>query len=393
MIYEFERKKLYAYLGEDLVDTLKQHKCYIAGGTITSLFCNRDINDIDIYFRNEQSLIDFICDVWDDNQYVIAHTKKATLIKYGNVDIQLIHFGYFDSTQSIFDTFDYTVCMGAFDFATEEFTLHDDFLQHNSQRILKFNKSTAFPIVSLLRVQKYRDKGYTISKPEYIRIALACMNLNITSYAELKEQMGGMYGVNYDKLFTFDDATPFNMDTVIGAIADLCLDDDYFKKPVSLKFDNVDDIVDNIVNREPRYMELNKRWYKIRHNGEMESVSCKPDDVEVVDGEEYIRNLRLYKFVKKVDDRYFSHYDNGFEYVIGKQAEAREKAGAWYGNRQPSLYFVELTGIRKASYREENNSVLIEVSIAMDDWQDKDGCQITAKRCTVLREVPRDEYE
>lgn len=51
MSYEFEQKKLYNYLGKVLVESLKRNRAYIAGGSITSLFCNREINDFDIYFR------------------------------------------------------------------------------------------------------------------------------------------------------------------------------------------------------------------------------------------------------------------------------------------------------------------------------------------------------
>ncbi len=200
-MYEFEKNKLYSYLGEDLINQLKKHKVFIAGGAITSLFCNRDINDIDIYFRDESSLLSLVEEFWDDNLYIVSHTKKATQYNFSymknDIPIQLIHFKYFNSPEDIFKTFDYTVCMGCFDFNTEEFVLHDDFLKHNSQRLLKFNSDTEYPIVSLLRVQKYEKRGYVISKPEFIRIILTCMNTEINSYEELKDQIGGMYGMAY----------------------------------------------------------------------------------------------------------------------------------------------------------------------------------------------------
>jgi hypothetical protein len=195
MEFQFEKNKLYAYLGEDLVKVLKHHKGFIAGGTITSLFCNREINDVDVYFRDEESILGFLNEVWSGGRHVVSHTKKATQLMYDDINLQVIHFQYFNRSEEIFNTFDFTTCMGCYDFDTEHFTLHPDFLKHNSQRILKFNSETAFPIVSLLRVQKYEKKGYSISKPEFIRIILTCMNLAIESYDELKEQLGGMYGI------------------------------------------------------------------------------------------------------------------------------------------------------------------------------------------------------
>lgn len=59
-MYEFEKNKLKAHLGDNLYSTLKDYNCIIAGGMITSLFCNREINDVDVYFRNTKDLRDFI---------------------------------------------------------------------------------------------------------------------------------------------------------------------------------------------------------------------------------------------------------------------------------------------------------------------------------------------
>lgn len=394
MSYEFEQKKLLHYIGSDLAELLFHHNAYIAGGTITSLFCNRDINDIDIYFRDEQSLVNFLYDIWDDGRHVVAHTKKATLIRYGDLDIQLVHFDYFRDADAIFNTFDFTVCMGAYDFADDSFHLHPQFMQHNSQRMLKFNAETAFPIVSLLRVQKYRDKGYKISKPEFLRIALACMNLDITSWDELREQLGGMYGVNYDKLFDFDDDTPLDLTMVIDKLADLSLDDDYFKEPESLPFNSVEDIIDNISTGEIVYYEINDGFYRYNSRGYLVELDHKPKNAKVLDGIDYINSHRFYKFVRKDDDgTYHSFYDNTFEYVVGEEALARQTDKLiTFFHHKPVLFFNELPEIRRSMYVNHENAVLIEVSIAADDFVDKNDDKVTATKCKVLREVPKSEY-
>lgn len=265
MEYQFEKNKLYAYLGKELQVILKQYECFVAGGTITSLFCNREINDIDIYFRDERSMIQFLHEVWEENEWIINQTKKAILLKYKEVEIQLIHFDYFNSAEEIFNTYDFTSCMGAFDFKTETFTLHNDFMKHNAQRLLKFNSGTAFPIVSLLRVQKYQEKGYTISKPEFIRIVLSCMKLEINSYDELKNHLGGMYGINYDKLFEDIKDEEFSLEKAIDIIANISLHEDYFTEPTPVQFSDIDDIVDNITKRPIKYFEINGNLYKINY--------------------------------------------------------------------------------------------------------------------------------
>ena len=126
---------------------LKRYHVIVAGGCITSLFTNKEINDVDMYFKSKKDLSDFLYEEMQAN-WVIAHTDKAILFKYDNKKIQAIYFKFYETAEQIFDTFDFTVCMGAYDFDKEEFVLHNDFLRHNASKILKFNSNTAFPIVS-----------------------------------------------------------------------------------------------------------------------------------------------------------------------------------------------------------------------------------------------------
>jgi len=385
---QFEKNKLYAYLGEGLVNSLKQHKAYIAGGTITSLFSNREINDVDVYFRDEDSIAGFLYDVWDNGRYIVSHTKKATQMVYNEVNLQTIHFKYFNNPEYIFNTFDFTVCMGVFDFATETFILHPEFLKHNSQRLLKFNSETAFPIVSMLRVQKYQDKGYYISKPEFIRIILTCMNLDINSYDELKEQLGGMYGINYDKLFEDMEDKEFDLQSAIDKIANITLSDDYFKEPIPVEFKDVDDILDNITTEPKKYFEVNDDKYIIGYNKLLKKVKVKPDNTIDLDANEYLKEHKFYKFVKKVNDKYYSFYDGKFEYVIGEEVAAKVSSG--YGGNG-KLYLFEKNGFNN-QYKSNSGSVLIEVEAKPEDFIEADEGDVLVKKCTVIREVPKEEW-
>ncbi|ALS22086.1 hypothetical protein IJ22_17120 [Paenibacillus naphthalenovorans] len=386
MDYQFEKNKLYAHLGDKLVKELKEYKCFIAGGTITSLFCNREINDIDVYFRDEESLIQFIEDSWSSG-WVITNTKKATLVKFQGKDVQLIHFDYFKNAQEIFDTFDFTVCMGAFDFADEKFYLHNDFLKHNSQRILIFNKNTSYPIVSLLRVQKYKDKGYTISKPEMLRIVMTCMKLNITTLSELKEQIGGMYGVNYDRLFE-GESEDFSLENAIDKIENLSLDDDYFKAPEFMEFEDAEEIIDEIRKQPIKFFKINDVYYRIRTNGTIKKSNNKPKNGIEIDAGNKLSNMKLYKFVKNENNTYRSYYDSKFEYKIGEIAIPQNRS---YGT--PLLYFNELKEINESPFNSRKDKALLEVEFEVDDFYSKDGSQITLKKCKVIREVPKEEYQ
>ncbi len=396
MNYEFEKKKLYSLLGEGLVSYLKGRRCYIAGGTITSLFCKRDINDFDIYFKNEETLIEIATELWDDKSgWIVSTTEKATLIKYGGkLDVQLIHFKYFADAKEIFNTFDFTVCMGAFDLETEEFIIHDDFMQHNSQRILKFNKNTAFPIVSLLRVQKYKDKGYSISKPEFIRIALTCMNLEINTYEELKEQMGGMYGINYDKLFVDMDGK-LDLNEAIDIIENLILEDAYFEQPIftQIEFGDINDYLDEITKEETSYFKVDKNIFRV-NGDDIRSSTKQPKNGVVIKIADFFKDKNYYKFVKKENDKYVSFYDNNFEYVIGQEVEARGSRYSNYGSdNEKVLYFTSLKNISNTKHSSRDKGVLIEVSMKPEDFVDENDNVITLKKATMTREVPKEEYQ
>lgn len=146
--------------------------------------------------------------------------------------------------------------MGAFDFSTEQFILHSDFLKDNCYRTLRFNSNTVYPIISLLRVQKYEEKGYNISKSEFLRILLTCVKLNITSYKELCEQIGGMYGINYDKIF--NDDQDFSLESAIEKIKNLYVNDDYFNKQIKYTDLSLRELAESINGKKYNFLSDHK---------------------------------------------------------------------------------------------------------------------------------------
>ncbi|MEK4006486.1 hypothetical protein [Paenibacillus sp. FSL H3-0333] len=384
MNYQFEKNKLYNYLGQHLVSVFKEQKVFIAGGTISSLFSNREINDIDVYFRNEDSLTEIIEAVWEDSgDWINALTEKALLVRVADTEVQFIHFKYYEKAEDIFESFDYTVCMGAFDFQTEEFILHDDFLKHNSQRILKFNKATDFPVVSLLRVHKYKEKGYNISKPEFLRVALKCMDLKIKTVEELKNHLGGMYGVNYDKLIQLKEGEEFTIDLILDKISDITLSDEYFIEPKKVEFKDIDEVIQRIQKQPVKIVQINENTYRVTRNGTLKEIGYTPKDTIEIEARDFIEGRKFYKFVNKVDGKYMSHWDKEFEYKIDSAAKPKE---------ENYLYFNEKGEILKSFYR--NNGVLLEAYIPYDSFHSKNSSYgILTKKAYILREVPKEEYE
>lgn len=385
MQYTFEKNKLKSYLGDYLYSELKLNKAVIAGGMITSLFTNREINDIDIYFKSEKDIYNF---AKNSVGVVVSHTKKATQwFDYNDNSklIQIIHYKTFSNVDEIFKNFDFTVCMGAFDFESEEFVLHEDFLKHNSQRILKFNELTEFPIISALRVDKYKNKGYTISKADYIKILLTVMNLKVNSYDELKEHLGGMYGESYDKLFENADDENFDIMDALTMISNLVTQDSYFKES-NTDYD-VDEILEYL-DKSPRNLtKIKNNYYRILETDLVKYQGTKIDRIFSI--KEVMRNLKLYKFVKKESDgTYSSFYDNSFKYTIGELAIAKSNGSF----RSGVIYLNSEANIHKSTYHSSKDAVLIEVSVRGDDIKDWKDDAVTVSKCEVIREVPLEEF-
>lgn len=387
MNFEFEKKKLQSMMPDYIYELFQEYGVFLGGGAITSLFTNNPINDFDIYFQDEGSAIGVIEDVFTDNLGWFVHsTEKSASFVNKEMTYQLIHFKYFKTPEEVFSAFDYTVCMGLYDFKKEEFVLHDNFLKHNSQRILKFNPETVFPYISMLRIDKYKRKGYKISKPEFMKVLLTCSKLKINSYEELKNHVGGMYGDSFDKVFDDIDET-FDVDEAIEKLNQVQIEYGEHATGITAPTTHAVDRVSLLdqLRRTPRnYVEFNGVDYIIFDNhyrsGEHKSFDKK------VGLEELLPDKKLYKFVKYdfEHDKYVSFFDSHFQYKMGEVNRPRNNN---------FLYFVSKQGVRSAPHSHKQGSTLIEVDFEYDDIKSFDEREIRLTKCVPTRVVPREEYE
>lgn len=192
---------------------------FIAGGALTSAFTGLGINDIDIYFKNKEAFIEAIQQAYDESLWCVAATDRAVTFVRDNSVIQLMHFDFFETAEAIFDAFDYTVCMAAYDIDKQDFVMHEDFMKHAAQRFLRFHSGTRYPYGSLMRVLKYQSRGYTIGKSDLLRIGLCLQRVPLESWDDLAAAIGGQYGekakVDTDKPFSLDAALELFTDTEI----------------------------------------------------------------------------------------------------------------------------------------------------------------------------------
>lgn len=400
-MFEIEKQKLFQVLSNEiLTDLLDEFNAIVAGGVISRIFSGRDTStsDVDVYFRSKDDLAEVLYGIRGTSNIVFDYTEKSVMIKSDETVVQFILIDTFQSAEDIFSKFDFTCVMGAYDFKTNEFILHPEFLLHNSQRVLKFNTNTMYPIISAMRVDKYKKEGYKISRFEYVKILMTIMNLNINSWDEFDKQMGRFYGIGASGLVELNKNCEFSIEAVLNSMQEIGATTmvspherhkkeiyDYNKfvlditgiKPYSFKFlggvySPIAPTSDGVCSGFVVVTDSNKHCYQ------------EPSDIG-------IDQNKVYKYVKKDGERYFSYNDSSFEYKIGDTVSPRNPSSSSSG-----LYCVYSTGIVGCQYSEKEDAVLLECEI-LDRQKDikieayNPSAMVVLNRLKVIREVPKDE--
>lgn len=227
--YPKELSKLKGMFHPKILDLLSDLNCILAGGAITSMFTNREVNDLDVYFPSKEAFTTAMKEIFNEGLgeeclYDISSfaacanivTKKAVLFKSNGNQLQFIAHRFYSTSEEIFNDFDFTACMGAVSLKDNTWTFHKDFFKHNSQRYIQFNPNTSYPIISALRLKKYQDKGYNVGKAQFLRVMLAINNKNIDSWDKLIDELSGMYGTKAEDIF--DTTKPFNLEEALVAL-------------------------------------------------------------------------------------------------------------------------------------------------------------------------------
>jgi len=100
-------------------------------------------------------------------------------------DVQCIRFSFYQSAEAVIDSFDYTICMLAFDGAT--LTLGDFTLWDLGRKRLAIHKIT-YPVATMRRMLKYASQGFTACKG-----CLATILTETANQPELRQQLNIEY--------------------------------------------------------------------------------------------------------------------------------------------------------------------------------------------------------
>lgn len=189
----FDKQK--TFLNENLPKVITEMKgAILAGGTITSVLTKSDINDYDLYFKNNESLVDGIVDLLHRSYFIVHASNKAITFALGDEKVQVIHYRTFENAQDIFKDFDFDINMCAYDLDTSSLIVDNSCIEGLVSRDISFNQNTRYPLISMIRMKKYQDRGYNLTTKTQLELGLAISKLNIDSWESFIDQLGGVYG-------------------------------------------------------------------------------------------------------------------------------------------------------------------------------------------------------
>jgi len=315
---------------------------YIAGGAVLSRITKTPIKDYDVYPKSKNSAIFIIENLMEDGCFIVNITDRAVTLKSNNIKdengdraiIQVMMFDVFESAEKIFQKFDFSVCMAAYDCDSGSYVFHPDFFPDVASKNLRFNHNTSFPLASFLRVKKYLEKGYQISKNEMSKIAIAISLKGVpTSWQEIENAIGGYYG---QELRIASSDTPFSIEAVMEILSG-DFNPENSMVDLSEKFSSLKswEILDIYSNEEILYAEGNGDKNSFCYNSQ---EKCLRLDLEgkilYAFGEEllpFLKNakqltsgsIKDYKLLMAENGTLYSGVrgpKNGIAYEVGKEA-------------------------------------------------------------------------
>lgn len=189
--------KAVEYRTQTIFKEFAEQNLLVCGGTITSIFSNTSVSDLDFYMRNKGNQEEIIALFKKYGFYEVMRSDNAITFKRKSrfsrrvYTIQLIT-RFVGDADEIFDWFDFTITQGAFDFHRDRFELGERFLPDIAKRKLVYLGRSQYPICAMYRTLKYQKKGYILHGATIMHIALSIVNLEIKTYGDLKKQLMGI---------------------------------------------------------------------------------------------------------------------------------------------------------------------------------------------------------
>lgn len=152
----------------DSLPALSAQGPWLAGGALRRTLLGKEPeSDFDFFFRDADQLSEFVDGLKERGFQKVRETRHH--VHYRGIvgdsglprDIQCIRFAFYDCAEAVIDSFDFTVCMFAFD--GEILTAGDFALWDLGRRRLAVHRIT-YPVATMRRLLKYGAQGFTACK-------------------------------------------------------------------------------------------------------------------------------------------------------------------------------------------------------------------------------------
>lgn len=150
-----------------ILNELINFHCWIAGGSILSYIDNRPINDLDIYFKNEEERTNCLDYLLRNGAIITTDNIITTKVYYNNKTLDLIRV-FFKTPQNCVDYFDLSIC----GIATDGDKVYKVYNFYNDWRkkLLVWNNINGSPPLQFIRMQKYLMRGYRMDDEETVKL-------------------------------------------------------------------------------------------------------------------------------------------------------------------------------------------------------------------------------
>ena len=155
-------------LPKGLLNLIKNHGLYLAGGFVRECIAHGEIQDIDLFSKSTNQLNQAADDLHNSRpDSAVFNTRNAiTVLTPSRVPVQFITRWTFDKPEDCARSFDFTVCQGVIWFSDYEWrsSIHPRFYTDLAARRLFYTSPERNEDAggSLLRVMKFLKRGYNI---------------------------------------------------------------------------------------------------------------------------------------------------------------------------------------------------------------------------------------
>lgn len=309
--------------------------CFLAGGAVLSHLTKKEISDYDVYPKTREAAIDLVDYLLEDeNCFVVNVTDRALTLKCNHhknskgerAIVQVMLYDTFETTEKIFQNFDFSITMGALCLKTGDEFFGEDFWKDIASRTLRVNVGTRYPLNTLIRVGKYREKGYFISQGELLKIAMAVTIKGLPStWDDLEDAIGGTYG----RSIAIDSKDlECTYENIISILSNMTVSVNVEEDFSYIKVKNFERLIFPDPAVKLYVLEIdhlaNNKNFMVREDGFLVEAPINKSAQYSVWSKDYIHAYKKLRPSKMVEGEYHgSVYGSSFTYKLGTNTETR----------------------------------------------------------------------